>query len=222
MGGIIRAGRDVQRQGDVNPVAFNLADVKQQADEYLRQVKKQANQLIEQAKQEAEQVRQTAQRTGEAEARKQVEQSLEKMVSSQLQQLTPTLTVEFERLAKRRDEWIHEWEQHAIQLAVRIAERVIQRELSVTPDIPIELVREALDVIAGARRCEIRLNPKDYELLESQLSELTRGPARVMEVNTIADPSIPPGGCEILTDQGEVDQRLETRLKRIETELLAD
>ena len=47
-------------------------------------------------------------------------------------------------------------------MAAAIARRVIRRELTRQPEIPLALVREALELAAGSAQVRIHLNPADH------------------------------------------------------------
>jgi flagellar assembly protein FliH len=102
---------------------------------------------------------------------------------------------------------------------VAIAERVVRREVAHAPEIALDLIRESLELAAGAGRIVLRLSPRDFETLGEQARSIAATMGRMLPTEVVADPAVSPGGCLLVTDLGEIDQRLESQLARIEEEL---
>jgi flagellar assembly protein FliH len=116
--------------------------------------------------------------------------------------------------------WVAQWEKTAVRLAAVMAAKVIRRELASDPLIPVELVREALELASGEPRLIIRLHDADHPKLLPHIEKLVKSLASAAEVEIIADPEISPGGCRIDTPYGSVDQRMDAQLERTMQELL--
>jgi flagellar assembly protein FliH len=71
----------------------------------------------------------------------------------------------------------------------------------------------------GAAEINVHINPSDYEHLGPQVENITAVLAQLTPSAIVADPTVSPGGCRITTRYGEIDQRIESQLKRIEEEL---
>jgi flagellar assembly protein FliH len=106
-----------------------------------------------------------------------------------------------------------------VRLAVAIARRIVRRELHSHPEIAVEWIREALALAVGSGRIQLYLHPQDHAALGDEVRELVAGLGQLGETEIVADSQISPGGCRVVTQFGEVDQRLETQLARIEEEL---
>ena len=219
MSGIIKAGRHTVSGRDAQGVAFNFDDVTVAADARLEQIRRQAAQIIADAKQQADQIRQNAVQEGRQAAEQAVESVVTEKVRQQMQSVLPALESAVEQLAQARHEWIKQWEQNAVHLAAAIAERIVRRELSQRPEITLELVREALELAAGCGSVQLRLNPSDRETLGDAAQDLAAKLAKLAPSDIIADPDLSPGGCLVTTEFGEIDQRIESQLARIEEEL---
>jgi len=116
--------------------------------------------------------------------------------------------------------WVAQWEKTAVRLAAVMAAKVIRRELASDPLIPVELVREALELASGEPRMIIRLHDADHPKLLPHIEKLIKSLAAAAEVEIVADPEISPGGCRIDTPYGAVDQRMDAQLERTMQELL--
>jgi flagellar assembly protein FliH len=209
--------RDIQRR------AFSFEDLSQRAEAYLNRVRQQAARIVRQAHDEAQAIRQRI----EAEARQEAERSIHARaeqlaaayVEQQWQTLGPALREAVEQLRYARHAFLNRWERQAVQLAAAIAQRVVRRELQQQPDIPLQLLREALELAADAPRVRIRLHPTDHASLGPTAEQLAAQLGRFVQADVVADPAVQPGGCVLDLPQGSIDQQIESQLARIVDEL---
>jgi len=207
------------RNRGVQPVAFNFDDVADRADTYLDGIRRQAAEILAEAQAEAQRIRQKARVEGIAAGRGEVEALVDKKLAEQLGTLLPALGAAVQQIQQAKQAWLAEWEKNAVHLAAAIAAKVIRRELAHAPEIPLQLVREALELAAGGGQIRVRLNPGDYQTLAPQAKTLVRELTPLGSTEVIADEAITPGGCRVETEFGAVDQQIESQLKRIEEEL---
>ena len=118
-----------------------------------------------------------------------------------------------------KHDWLTHWEKSAVHVAAEIAGRLIRGELARQPEIPLKLVREALELAAGSTRLRILLHPKDYQTLSRQVEVLVKELSGLAQAEVVADAGISPGGCRVETAFGQIDQQFEAQLARIEEEL---
>ncbi|HEY2838407.1 MAG TPA: FliH/SctL family protein [Pirellulales bacterium] len=201
-------------------VAFNFDDVKAQAGACLEQARAEAARILAAAHAEADAVRAEAEAAGRRAAERSLEERLEQKLAARLDGLAPALSQAAAELQQAKQAWLGHWERQAVHLATAIAERVIRRELRASPQIPIDLVREALQLAAGPSHLRVLMNPGDVGALGAQLAPLLAsvGPGATAEL--IADARIEAGGCRVETEFGSVDQQFAVQLARIEEELL--
>lgn len=204
-------------------VAFNFEDLAASAGAYLEQVRARAAQILARAQQDAVAIRQQAEREGRQAAQAAVEQMVQQRaqehLSRQLQTLLPALRQMVQDLRDARHAWLAHWERSAVRVASAIAARLIRREVSKTPQIALALVREALELAAGAPQVRVHLNPADHQALAGELHSLSGELVALGAPEWIADPQITPGGCRVETRFGAIDQQFEAQLARIEEEL---
>lgn len=219
MAGIIKAGSTRGDTRGVQSVAFNFDDMSQQAHGYLDVVRTQAAQIIQRANEEAKEVRRQAETQGRQAAMQAAEVAVKARLEQQLQTLVPALTKAIDDIKLAKQTWLARWEESALRVSAAIAERIVRRELSQTPEISLDLVREALELASGAGRITLRLNPQDYALLSLKVQQLSGPMGKLAPTDIVADPQVSPGGCIVNTEFGEIDQRIESQLARIEQEL---
>jgi flagellar assembly protein FliH len=202
------------------PIAFNFEDVAQHASQYVDEIQAKAAAIIADAQKQAAVVTQRAEEDGRQAAMRAVEKVLDEKVGKRMETLLPALQRMIAELADAKQEWLRHWEQTAVRLSGKIAERVIRRELKQTPQITVDLVREALEMAGGAPHLKIALNPADFETLGGQVDRLTKEIARTSNAEIVADETVSAGGCRIETRHGMIDQQVETQLERITAELV--
>lgn len=219
MAGIIKADRRSDVATTLKSVAFNFEDISTRASDYLSTVRQQAQQIVAQAQQEAEQIRQQAHVQGRQQALHEAQQLVGETLDKQLTTLVPALQEAVDDIRHSKAEWLKHWEQRTVGLASSIAERVIRRELQQTPEITIELIRDALELSMGTGDVTIQLHPEDYESLRDHAVALTNQLTSVGSAKIIPTDDVSRGGCRIVTEFGVVDQTIEAQLERIAEEL---
>ncbi len=203
----------------IQGVAFNFDDMAVKAGQYLDKVKAEAVQIVVKAKQEAAVARQQAEAEGRRSAQKAVEQIVQKQLAQQLATLMPALQQAIEDIQHAKQAWLTHWEKSGVHLATAIASRIIRRELTTQPDIPLNLIREALELAVGSTQVCLHLNPADHSTLGSQAQLLVKEVSGLGPTEIVADPSVSPGGCRVETRFGSIDQQFDVQLARIEEEL---
>lgn len=203
----------------VRPVAFSFEEMAGRADEYLESVRREAAKIVQQAHREAEQVRQKAEEAGRLAAQAAIERLLDEKVNQQMSTLRPALESVARQLADERGKWLSEWEASAVHLAARMAERILRHELGREPQAPLPLIRESLELASGSASMTIHLSPEDCRHLSSASDEIIESLKALAPAKIVADASVTAGGCVVKTEFGEIDQRLESQLARLEEEL---
>lgn len=223
MATIIKRGTQTEHASGtaVRPVAFNFEQIEGRADEYLQSVRREAAKIVQQAHTEAEEVRRKAESAGRAAAEQAIEKLLDEKINKQMRTLRPALESVASQLMDARGRWLSEWEASAVHLSARIAERVLRKQLNSEPHVPLALIRESLELAAGSANITIHLCPEDCRHLGGASREIVESLQHLAPAKIMADASISPGGCLVKTEFGEIDQRIDSQLARIEEELTA-
>jgi len=104
-----------------------------------------------------------------------------------------------------------------IKLAVKISEKIIRDEIKNHSTIE-NSINEAVKKVIGANQVHIKMNPADYELINSN------GKAVMIERNfdkvkfEVTD-NVEEGGCVIETEIGNVDARIQSQIEAISAQL---
>jgi flagellar assembly protein FliH len=220
MAGILKSG--VWHGGMMtSPATFNFEDISTRADSYLASVRAQAVQILNQAKTQVAAIEAEARERGRQAAQEEAERTSQKYVDERLQSLIPALEQSILAIQHSRETWLRHWERNTVRLAASIAERLTQRELSQTPEISLDWIREALELVTGESRVTLRLNPADFETLGERAMNLVGSLSKVGAATVVPDAEIQQGGCRVDTDFGSIDQQLSQKLRRIEEDLTA-
>jgi flagellar assembly protein FliH len=221
MATIIRKDNPVQTPSGqmTQAISFSFADMHGQANEYLGTVRAEAAKIVQHANQQAEQIRKQAEVAGRKAAEAAIEKVLEQKLGQRMQTLLPTI----ERLVKEindlKGELLAEWERSTVEVSTAIAKRIIRREVANQPEITLDVISESLRLATGTAEITVHVSPSDYEHLGSQIESVAAALAQLAPSEIVADDTVTPGGCRVTTRYGEIDQRIESQLKRIEEEL---
>ena len=148
-----------------------------------------------------------------------VKREAEIQLGAKLETLLPALQTSFDKLNAAKLAFLQQWEQSTLKIVQAIAAKVIDHQVAKMPDIPIRLLREALELGTGCSSVRIRLNVDDYTSLKPQIDVLLQAMLHSVPTEIVGDESISPGGCILETPQGIIDNQIEARLARIEQEL---
>jgi flagellar assembly protein FliH len=114
--------------------------------------------------------------------------------------------------------WLVNIEENLAAIGVAVAHQIIVREVTIAPDIVLEMVTRAVQEFGLDQALSIRVNPGDLESLhsverdgQSALEPMTNG----REVRWIADARVEPGGCVVEGRERIVDGRVDTALERL-------
>ncbi len=221
MSTIIKANAQQSLPGQpaIQPVAFNLRNMETQAQGYLDQVRAEAQTILREAEEEAQRIRERAEKEGRDAALQAVERVMDEKVARHMQTLLPALEQAIEQVQDSRQQWLHHWQHNAIQVATAIAAKVIRREIAQQPEIPLELIKETLELASGSEEIQLHLNPTDHQHLGRQAEQLAEQLSRLAPATVVADERITAGGCLAQTKFGVVDNQIESQLARIAEEL---
>lgn len=155
----------------------------------------------------------------ERECQKLQKERVQDLVRQKMDEILPVLNNMSREMLNTRQILLKYWESNILQIASAIAYQTIMREIPKTAEISYDLLKEALELVVGSASIKIRMNPGDLEELRDPIEKLTGELENNAKVELEADPKVTSAGCVIETSTGTVDQRLESRMKRIIDEL---
>ena len=210
---------------------FSMADIAKQANGILARAQSRADAMLAQAQIAAEELRSHAhaegviagQREGIAYGLKEGretgrEQALEEH-RNDLTAVLGILTAACAELNDRRRELEAGVLQEVTGLALKIASRIAKREGELDPSMLERNLAESLKLVIGMHRLRIAIHPHQMATLSAALPRLKLEFPTLDHVELVEDPLIAPGGCRLLTRQGQVDATLDEQLARITADL---
>lgn len=133
--------------------------------------------------------------------------------ADKIESLTRLLDEAVEAFRHARNRIQIDSEQEIVELVLAVAGRIVGHEVQTNREAIVAVVREALQKVESQDTVVIKMNPADVEFLDRlrlPLANLSRNPDGL---RIEADDSIGIGGCLIETDGGDIDARLESRLR---------
>ena len=107
------------------------------------------------------------------------------------------------------DEFLKKIEEELGQTAIKIAKEVIDKEISTSSNqIAHHLASSLIKELSNVKNIEIRVNPEDSEYIKEQFSKNEH-------VKISADDAISKGGVVIISDGGNIDATMQTRLEKL-------
>jgi flagellar assembly protein FliH len=122
-------------------------------------------------------------------------------------------------MAKETAQFAADLERDAYRFAVAVAERIVKREITLDESVVMRQMREAIRRIVGVEIITVRVHPEDEALVRSHRSALLSSSDSVREIVIEGDESIERGGCILESATGNVDARIGSQLRQIETAL---
>ncbi|MNZ50521.1 flagellar assembly protein H [compost metagenome] len=119
-----------------------------------------------------------------------------------------------------REQIIQEAEPFLVELSCAIAEKIIGQQLTLAPELTVELIRKSL-----ARRREqgvitLCVSPGQLAFVQAAREELNYAIDSQAELQILPDSTVKDNGCVIRSAFGSIDARIDTQLSEIKRELI--
>jgi len=134
------------------------------------------------------------------------------LLAGQREAMQGKLARTIEEITGLRQRYRREAEQDVVSLALAVARRILHRELTVSPDVLLGLVKAALDKIDSREVHQVRVAAGDAPMVREFFDKM--GLPRRIEV--MADPSLMPGSAILESNRGLLDLSVDTQLNEIE------
>lgn len=139
----------------------------------------------------------------------------EKVVKSRAERFDQLLCA----LARPFDALDETVEKQLVELAMAVVRQLFRREIQIEPTHIIGVVREAIQLLPiASRSVQIHMHPEDAALVREALSPAEGDPAWTI----VEDPLITRGGCNVTTENSQVDATAESRLQAVISSVAGD
>jgi flagellar assembly protein FliH len=137
-----------------------------------------------------------------------------------VQAMAETFARSLEQLATFQKNLRVRYERELLLVALGVARKVVQHELQERPDIWMAMIRSAITQAVDRERIVVRVPPQLASFLAGRGDALREGLDEVRELQVVADPALPPGGCIVESRWGDVDIGVDTQLEAAERALV--
>lgn len=122
-------------------------------------------------------------------------------------------------LAKPFDQLDEQIEKQLVELSMTTVRQLFRREISQDPTHVIGVVREAIQLLPiASRNVQVHLHPDDASIIREYLSPAEGEPAWVI----VEDPLTSKGGCQVTTENSQIDASAESRLNALIRSIAGD
>jgi flagellar assembly protein FliH len=110
---------------------------------------------------------------------------------------------------KKVDEYLKKIENELTKIAVEIAKEVILKEVKQSSsEIAVALSNKLVDELRDAKNIELKVNPKDFQALVQEYS-------KIEHIKVSSDKAVTEGGVMVLSEIGNLDGNLSTRIEKV-------
>jgi flagellar assembly protein FliH len=156
---------------------------------------------------------------GEAEGRRIAEGEFKEVLTDMRRQEGERIGAIFASISSQMREVQKNLETDAYRFALAVAERIIKREVTLSDDIVLAQIREAVQRIVGVESIRLRVHPADEDVVKAHRNAFLGSLGGVREMTIETDEGMERGGCIIDSASGNIDARISTQLKQIEAAL---
>jgi flagellar assembly protein FliH len=126
------------------------------------------------------------------------------------------------KISSEKEQVLINVENEILALCNLIVKKIIKKEVEEDNTIILNIIKESLSFISNETNIILKLNPKDYNTIKVYENELKITLKDIKNFKMEPDEKITQGGCLLETNAGEIDARLETKLKELENMLLKE
>jgi len=196
-----------------------VVEAQKQAEQIRRDAAEEAKGIQAEALAAAATLHEAARAEGYAEGRARAEQEARAAIAAGVEAEADSLRQDMEAfceavILEQQRVW-QEIEGQLKDLSMEIAERVLKAELTVNPDVVVQITQHAMRRLADKDQVRIRVNPDDVERLRDHRDEIMRLFEGLRSVEILEDRRVGIGGVQIETDTGMVDARIETQMHEL-------
>lgn len=124
----------------------------------------------------------------------------------QVKQIQQNYLDSLEELATLKQIIYNQLENRLMDLVFSVSRQVIAGEIKTSPGIVLKMLKKGFDKIKtkDTKEYEIKINPADYETIikrKKEIKEIMENPG---SVKFTKDKKVERGGCQIITEKGEI------------------
>ncbi|GAB6273906.1 MAG: hypothetical protein STSR0004_07690 [Peptococcaceae bacterium] len=114
-----------------------------------------------------------------------------------------------DQVQKIRQETIKNLEHEIVNLSCEIAEKIICSQLTLAPEVVLQIAKEAINLLLDKEQVSLLVNPEEKEVFLAHREEVLKNLPAGTKLNILTETNIKPGGLKIRTSQEELDATLD-------------
>lgn len=178
-----------------------------EANDVLGQAKNEAKKLLAEARVKAQEIFTQAKKEGYETG---YQEGLKK-AAGEANEIKQNAFDLLDQAQKIRQETIKSLEQEIVNLSCKIAEKILYTQLTLAPEMVIQITKEAISLLSDKEQVSLLVNPEEEEVFLTHREEVLKKLPAGTRLNILTDASIKPGGLKIRTSQEEIDATLDSR-----------
>lgn len=212
--GLTKEKADLIYQETKTAIEEMMASAHQEADSQLMRAKEKAQLILEECQKEIatleEQHRQLGFKEGYTEGKKEADKEFNEAYEK-IKELIKGICNEREKIQKR-------YERDIVELIMLMTEKVIGSVIEIKPEIINQIINNSLEKVKESETIVVRLNPIHIPYLNIDSEQcLDRFQGRLQIVEDI---EIEPGDCQVITDTGFLDSRINEQITLLKQSML--
>ncbi|KFD40909.1 hypothetical protein DK28_0214135 [Peptococcaceae bacterium SCADC1_2_3] len=100
-------------------------------------------------------------------------------------------------------------EKEIVNLSCEIAEKIICSQLTLAPEVVLQIAKEAINLLLDKEQVSLLVNPEEKEVFLTHREEVLKNLPAGTKLNILTETNIKPGGLKIRTSQEELDATLD-------------
>jgi flagellar biosynthesis/type III secretory pathway protein FliH len=188
----------------------------------VRAAKKEANRILIEAQEklkEAEAEANLLKIQTEKELRTRLETEYQEKLQQHVKQVRQNYFNSLEELATLKQITYNQLENQLMDMVFSISHKVLGSEIKTSPEIVLEMLKKGFDKIKIAKEYEVKINPADYDIIINKKDEIKKALKSPGSIKFTKDEKIERGGCQIITQHGEISSEPGKQLDIIKREL---
>jgi flagellar assembly protein FliH len=202
--------------------AQRMKIIDENQDDPVKAAKREANRILIEAQDKLKEAGVEAElikTRKEKEIRMQLEKEYQLKFEQKVDQIQKNYLKSEEELARLKQILYKQSEKQLMDLVFSISRKVIDSEIKTNPDIVLNMLKKGFEKIKDAKEYEIKINPLDFEALSKRKDELGEIVKTSGVIKFTKDEHIERGGCQIVTELGEISSEPGKQLDIIIREL---
>lgn len=125
-----------------------------------------------------------------------------------------------ESLQNLKAQLVSQNETHIVKLIYHIASRIAYDHIQENPNLVLPVIEQAIEAAQADENVTVYVSPEQLKSMEDMQKLTSHDYTFLKTVKFMTSNDITTGGCVIETNYGEIDSRIEQRVKKIGDELL--